>query len=285
MGVLVIPSGAAAGAEIAGVDVSKRMDDASFAAVEAALHDHFVIVLRAQNIDEDNQIAFAKRFGALAPNTFADYHRHPTHPDILVNSNIKVDGVNIGNADAGQTWHTDQSYMACPPRATLLYALEIPIRDGEPLGDTLYANTAAAYDALADDMKARLDGLKAVHSVGARKRKGNAPKRVTPELAGQYPDVSHPIVRTHPFTGRKCLYVFEGECIAIDGMADEDALALIAELSAHIVRPEFIYRHKWQAGDLVMWDNCGLQHLAIKDYGPDERRYIHRVVITGGAPF
>jgi len=281
----VVLSGAAAGAEIENVDVGSGVDDADFAIIEAALNEHLIIVLRNQTITPEDQVAFGKRFGDLAPNVFADYHRHPTNPDILVNSNIKENGAYIGNPDAGQTWHTDQSYTATPPRATMLFAVEIPVRDGVALGNTLYASSAAAYDALSDEMKARIDGLKAIHNINARPRQGTAMSRVTATLEDRYPSVAHPVVRTHPVTGRKCLYVREGECIGIEGMAEEEALPLIAKLSHHTIKDEFIYTHKWQVGDVVMWDNCGLQHLAIKDYTPDERRLLHRVVVTGGAPF
>ncbi|HAA91750.1 MAG: taurine dioxygenase [Rhodospirillaceae bacterium] len=281
----IIPSGAPAGVEIAGIDIAEGIGEEDFAKIEAALNEHFIIVFRNQDITPDDQLAFAKRFGPVAPNVFADYHRHPTHPDILVNSNIKEDGAYIGNPNAGQTWHSDQSYTAKPPRATMLFAIEIPMRDGKALGDTLYASAAAAYDALEDDLKVRLEGLRAVHEIGARKRRGNATQRVTKSLGAKHPPMSHPIVRTHPFTGRKCLYVREGECTKIEGISDEEALPLIAELSNHIIREEFIYTHNWQAGDVVMWDNCGLQHLAIKDYEPQERRLLHRVVLKGEAPF
>ncbi len=284
MSVKVVPSGAAVGVEIEGADVAAGIGDADFAVIEAALNEHFIIVLRHQNITPDDQVGFAKRFGEIAANVFADYHRHPTHPEILVNSNIKVDGAYIRNPDAGQTWHTDQSYTAKPPRATMLFAHEIPVRDGVALGNTLYASAAAAYEALSDEMKDRIDDLKAIHNINARPRQGTAMSRVTATMEDRYPSVAHPVVRTHPVTGRKCLYVREGECFGIEGMEDEEALPLIAELSQHTIKQEFIYTHKWQVGDLVMWDNCGLQHLAIKDYEPEERRLLHRVVLAGGAP-
>ncbi|MEQ8195528.1 MAG: TauD/TfdA family dioxygenase [Rhodospirillales bacterium] len=282
----VIPSGEAAGAEIAGVDVAAGLDDATFSVIETALHDHGVVVLRRQTIRDEDHIAFTRRFGEIGSNTFAGYHAHPKFPnEMLVISNIKVDGRYVGNPDAGHTWHTDQSYTPCPPRATILYAIEIPERDGKPLGDTLYANAAAAYDALPAAMKKRLEGLMAVHNIAARKRGGDAPKKVEGELADKHPDVIHPVVRTHPFTGRKCLYVNTGECTGIVGMPDDEALPLIEELFRQTVKPEFVYRHRWQAGDLIVWDNCMVQHLATKDYKPEDRRYLHRTIVLGTAPF
>ncbi|MEX2450077.1 MAG: TauD/TfdA family dioxygenase [Rhodospirillales bacterium] len=282
----VIPSGGPAGAEIAGIDVSAGLDDAAFALIETALHDHGVVFLRDQTISAEDHIAFTRRFGPIGTNTFAGYHAHPEFPDeMLVISNIKVDGKYIGNPDAGHTWHTDQSYTPRPPRATILHAIEIPERDGKSLGDTQYANAAAAYDALPADMKARLEGLKAIHRISSRKRGGDAPKKVEGELADKHPDVIHPVVRTHPFTGRKCLYVNTGECIGIVGMPEREALPLIEELFRQTVKPEFVYRHRWRSGDLIVWDNCMVQHLALKDYEPEDRRYLHRTVVLGTAPF
>lgn len=279
-------SGRPTGAEIVGIDIAKGLDDKSFKIIDDAFNENGVIVFRNQKISEEDHIAFTKLFGEIGPNTFAGYHAHPKFPnEMLVISNIKENGKYIGNPDAGHTWHTDQSYTERPPRATILYAIEVPMRDGKSLGDTLYANAAAAYDALPIDVKERIDGLKAVHNIAARKRGGNAPKRVNETLKDKYPDVIHPVVRTHPFTGRKSLYVREGECIGIVGMADEEALPLIKDLSNHITKDEFIYRHQWQPGDLIMWDNCTVQHLALKDYGPDDRRYIHRTVVLGTKPF
>ena len=282
----ILPSGQPAGAEIAGIDIAQGFDDATFKEIDDAFNKNGVIVFRNQNISEEDHIAFTKRFGEIGPNTFASYHSHPTFPnEMLVISNIKENGKYIGNSDAGHTWHTDQSYTECPPRATILYAIEIPMRNGKSLGDTLYANSAVAYDALPEDMKKHLDGLKAIHNIAARKRGGEAPKKVNATLKDKYADAIHPVVRTHPFTGRKSLYVRDGECTGIVDMPDKEALPLIAELSRHITKKEFIYRHHWQVGDLIMWDNCTVQHLALKDYGPDDRRYIHRTVVLGTKPF
>ncbi len=273
----IIPSGQPVGAEITGIDIARGFDDATFQEIKDAFNETGVIVFRNQKISEQDHIAFTKRFGEIRSNKFASYHSHPKFPDeIMVVSNIKENGKYIGNPDAGQAWHTDQSYTKCPPRATILYAIKIPTRDGKPLGNTLYASAAAAYDALPDKMKKRLEGLKAIHRISARAaatRKDN------------HPEVRHPIVRTHPFTKRKCLYVQEGVCIGIDGMPDQEALPLIKELAQHITKPEFVYSHHWQVGDLVMWDNCTVQHRAIKDYGPDDARYIHRTLVNGTEPF
>jgi taurine dioxygenase len=204
-------------------------------------------------------------------------------------SNVEENGENIGLADAGTTWHTDSSYLAVPPFATLLYAREIPMRHGVSLGDTLFASAAAAYETLPGTMQARIDGLIVVHSYDgkhrARAKLGRSDRKApSREEQRRLAPVCHPLVRRHPISGRKALYVAAGECIGIPGMADAEAEALIGELAAHVVRPEFQYRHRWRVGDLVIWDNCQLQHLAIKDYAPTERRLLHRTQVKGTVP-
>jgi taurine dioxygenase len=195
-------------------------------------------------------------------------------------------GEHIGLADAGFTWHSDTSYRRQPSRCSLLYAKEVPHRDGKPLGDTVFANTIAAYEALPATMKKRLDGLQAIHRYSMRRRVENSPRpKLTAAQLAETPDIAHPIVRTHPFTGRKALYVTAGECIGIAGMPDDQAVDLIAELDAHCVRPEFCYRHRWRVGDLIMWDNASAMHLAICDYALLERRLMHRTTVIGSAPF
>ena len=283
----IVPSGNACGAEVRGVQAS-ALDEAGFAAVHAALVAHGMLAFRGQELSEAEQIAFTRRFGEPDRYSLAAYCL-PEHPEILLVSNVRVGGRNIGLADAGTTWHTDSSYLAVPPFATLLYAKEVPVRDGVALGDTLFASAAAAYEALPATLRTRLDGLVAVHSYegkhAARARLGRADREPPrPEEKARLAPVSHPVVRRHPVSGRKALYVSEGECTGIDGMAEDEARALIAELAAHIVDPTFQHRHRWRAGDLVIWDNCQVQHLAIKDYAPAERRLLHRTQVKGTVP-
>jgi len=272
------------GAEITGLDLSRDIDPACFAAIEAAFDRHSVIVIRDQSLTPPRQLAFAERLGGLEINAFntfalADY------PGVLRLSNIQRDGHDIGYADAGSHWHTDMSYTATPPRCTMLHALEVPHRDGKAIGDTLFASAAAAYDALPADTRERIDGLRAVHRFAAKERGFSKPVALSQAQIDRYPDVVHPIVRTHPKTGRKGLYVSLGECIAIVGMPDDAALALISELALHIRDDAFQYRHNWRVGDLLMWDNCAVQHRAIKDYERSEHRLMHRVTVNGTAPF
>jgi len=215
-------------------------------------------------------------------------YNDPQMPEVLVLSNIFENGKPIGMQDAGQYWHTDLSYTAEPSRCSLLYAVEIPFENGVALGDTFFVNTAAAYEALPDDMKARLSGLEATHSYTARyERMEKGGKRVALEEDQKkaVPEVVHPVVRTHPFTGRKCLYVNEGFTVGIVGMAKEESDELLAYLYRHVTDERFMYRHRWQVGDLLMWDNCSTQHNAIANYGPQQRRHMRRTTVRGTATF
>jgi taurine dioxygenase len=278
-------TGATCGAEIM-FDLSGPIDDSTFAELERHFHDNIVVFFRDQNLSEQQQIAFSRRFGELEIHIVRKYLL-PDHPEILLISNIRDEnGEHIGLADAGFTWHSDTSYRKYPSRCSLLYAKEVPHRDGKPLGDTVFADTIAAYEALPEAMKRRLDGLKAIHRYSMRRRVDNSPRpKLTAAQLAETPDIAHPIVRTHPYTGRKALYVTAGECIGIEGMPEDEALDLIAELDAHCVKPEFCYRHQWRVGDLVMWDNASAMHLAICDYALPERRLMHRTTVIGSQPF
>jgi taurine dioxygenase len=282
---MVTKSGAACGAEIA-CDLAQDIDEATFREIERAFHDNLVIVFRRQNLSNERHIEFSRRFGELEIHIVKKYLL-PGFPEILLISNIRDDrGAHIGLADAGFTWHSDTSYRRRPSRCSLLYAKEVPQRDGRPLGDTVFANAIAAYEALPEGMKDRLAGLKAIHRYSARRRVADSPRpKLTQEQLDETPDIAHPIVRTHPYTGRRSLYVTAGECIGIEGMPDAEAIDLIAELDTHCVRPEFLYRHKWQVGDLLMWDNTSSMHLAICDYALPERRLMHRTTVIGTVPF
>jgi taurine dioxygenase len=280
---------AALGAEIV-FDLSRAIDGRTFAELEGIFHDNIVVFFRDQHLTNEQHIAFSRRFGELEIHIVKKYLL-PQDPEILLVSNIKNDaGEHIGLADAGFTWHSDTSYRKNPSRCSLLYAKEVPHRDGKPLGDTVFANCIAAYDALPDAMKRRLAGTKAIHRYSMRRRVDNSPRpKLTAAQLAETPDIAHPIVRSHPYTGRKALYVTAGECIGIvlrDGeqMPEDEALDMIAELDAHCVRPEFCYRHSWRIGDLVMWDNASAMHLAICDYALPERRLMHRTTVIGSEP-
>lgn len=285
----VAPTGAALGAEIRGMDLARELDTATFRRIEEAFNRYGVIFFRDQKITVGQQIAFARCFGEVEINVNTQACL-PGHPEVLLVSNIKEDGRYIGLADAGTTWHTDMSAYACPPRCSILYAMEVPrAADGTVLGDTIFTSAAAAYDALAPQLKARLAGKRSTHSylakMTARKAAVGLTREITPEHLAKTPPVAHPIFRTHPVTGRNCIYVTEGECTGIDGMAKAEALSLISELHRHLIDTRFQYRHRWRVGDVLMWDNCTCQHLAVRDYGEGQRRLMHRVTVNGSVPF
>jgi taurine dioxygenase len=285
----IAPTGTALGAEVRGVDLARDHDAGTFRRIEEAFNHYGVIFFRDQRITVAQQIAFARRFGEVEINVNTQACL-PGHPEVLLVSNIKENGRYIGLADAGTTWHTDMSAYACPPRCSILYAMEVPrAADGTVLGDTIFTSAAAAYDALAPQLKSRLAAKRSTHSylakMNARKAAVGLTREITPEHLAKTPPVAHPIFRTHPVTGRKCIYVTEGECTGIDGMAEAEALPLISELHRHLIDPRFQYRHRWRVGDVLMWDNCTCQHLAVRDYGDGQRRLMHRVTVNGSVPF
>jgi taurine dioxygenase len=282
----ITQTGAPLGAFVEGVDLSKEMDAETFQQIEDAYNRHSVLVFRDQDLTPEQHIAFGRRFGPLEIHVVKKALLEG-YPEILLVTNIKNEaGEDIGLSDAGQTWHTDTSYRDRPSRGSILYALEIPSDDsGKILGNTLFAGTAKAYEDLPEDMKNKLQGRKAIHSYAYRKRPaGSQRAKITATVLHETPDIAHPIVRTHPKTGRKALYVFEGECTGIEGMESDEALPLIHDLTEHCIRNEYIYEHKWRTGDVVMWDNAATLHLAICDYKLPMRRLLHRVTVEGSVP-
>lgn len=272
--------GPVAAAEITGVDLARPLDDATFARIEAAFDQSGVIVIRDQSITPEQQIAFARRFGSIELNYNSAQYGLPDYPEIYKISNITKDGRPIGSRRAGENWHSDMIYSAKPPRATVLLAIEVPELHGLTLGDTAFANAAAAWDALPEPMKRRVDGMQGIFDFTGRKR-SEPPSEATIK---RYPPVQHPLARTHPRTGCKCLYVNRDDCTGIARLPREEAEALIVALADHIVKPEFLYQHRWRKGDLVMWDNCTVQHKAILDYDLPQRRLMHRLTIEGTTP-
>ena len=289
MALSIHPIETAIGAEVFGFDFARPMDEATFRALRDAWNTYSVLVFRDQRFDEDQHIGFSKRFGPLEKHVLYQY-LHPEHPEIFVVSNVvDADGRHVGAYDAGRYWHTDLSYMPVPSRGSILYAIEIPQDDfGAPLGDTLWTSTAAAYDGLSPAMKARIDGLEAEFSLENRHKKLIADGDLSATLDDVHkksaPPVVHKVVRTHPVTGRKCIYVNEGQTARILGMSADESRALLEALWAEVKRDTYIYRHKWRAGDVVMWDNIPTQHLAICDYALPRRRYLHRTTLKGTAP-
>jgi len=291
--------GRALGAEISGVDLSRPLSEDAFAQVAKAFFDHEVVVFREQKLAPEQQVAFTRRFGELEHHVRKE-SRLAGFPEILIVSNVLDErGRAIGAQDAGRFWHSDLSYKREPSLLSTLYALEVPMQRGRVLGDTAFASAVAAYAALPEEKKRRLEGLRNVHSyryyraknAEAQKAEVAAGGRVvqehvpSEEQLRSVPDVEMPLVRTHPVTGRKALFVNEAHTSHIVGLPKGEAEALLAELCRHIVRPEFGYTHRWRPGDLLMWDNCAVQHKATFDYALPLRRLMYRTTVRGSAPF
>ncbi len=271
------------GAEITGLDLSRPVSESTFREVENVFHERGVIVFREQRLTPEEHIAFSRRLGDLEIHVATQYLK-PGYPEVLVVSNVVEDGRNIGLADAGQYWHSDLSYIENPSRCSLLYALEVPERDGIVLGETLFASAAHAYDTLPAEMRSRLEGLMAIHRYGDRYRKQQSAGgrgALSEEQLKKVPDVRHPVIRPHPMTGRKTIFVNEGFTACIEGMPAEESSELLQQLCAHIVRQELLYTHHWQVGDVVMWDNCLTQHRAVRNYELPLRRLMHRTTVAG----
>jgi taurine dioxygenase len=290
--------GPALGAEILGADLSQPLDGSTFAGLADAFFEHQVVVFRDQRLTPAQQIAFTGRFGALEHHVRKE-HRLKDHPEILVVSNVLDErGAAIGVQDAGRFWHSDLSYKAVPSLLSALYALEVPAKDGVVLGSTSFASATAAYEALAEEEKRRLLGLRNVHSYRyyrAKNRKAQDDERarglrtvqehaLSEEQLGSVPDVEVPVVRTHPVTGRRSLFINEAHTSHIAGLPADEAAALLGRLCAHIVKPQFCYQHHWRAGDLLMWDNVAVQHKANFDYDLPLRRVMHRTTVRGSVP-
>ena len=285
------------GAEISGVDLSKTLDDETFAQVAKAFFDNEVVFFRNQKLAPAEQVAFTRRFGVLEQHVRKE-SRLEGSPEILIVSNVLDDKGNaIGAQDAGRFWHSDLSYKNEPSMLSALYAVEVPVKDGRVLGDTSFASTTAAYDALPDDLKKRIEGVKNVHSYRYYRSKNIEAQKEEQARGGRYiqehvlteeqlasvPDVEVPLVRTHPVTRRKGLFVNEAHTSHIPGIPKEESEKLLGQLYQHIIKPEFIYTHHWQAGDLLMWDNAAVQHKAKFDYDLPLRRLMYRTTVRGAA--
>ena len=277
------PLSGAVGAEISGVALSDSLSNSAFDAIHRAFLDHSVLVFRDQRLEPDQLVAFSKRFGPLERHVLKQF-THPDNPDVFLVSNVKQKGKPIGAIRAGQYWHSDSSYRAEPAMASVLHALEAPTSGG----DTLFTSMAAAYEELSEPMQEFLSGLNAVHDYTNAwdvffSRVADRPP-LTPEERAKVPPVEHPVVRTHPETGRKALFVNPGFTRHIVGLEEAESRALLDFLFAHAQQPHFIYRHRWTSGDLVMWDNRATWHLAVADYDMNERRHFHRTSIAGDTP-
>ncbi|MGI9615957.1 MAG: TauD/TfdA dioxygenase family protein [Acidimicrobiales bacterium] len=265
------------GAEVAGVDLSTELSDDTVDAIRSALVEHHVLVFRDQSLSPEHQVAFGKRFGPLDVHPFVDMNAD--FPDVIDVITEPDDRYNFGGA-----WHSDVTFREKPDLGSILYAVDVP----EAGGDTLFASQHAAYDELSDTMKDLLRGMTAVHSPEAQYGDGGLSTRsksvdtTNAELAAT--TVEHPVVRTHPESGRKALYVNQAFTTRLRGLRAPESRMMLDFLFEHCVKEPFQCRVKWQPGTLVMWDNRSVQHYAVHDYA-GSRRHMRRITISGDRPF
>jgi len=280
MSISVTPTGAALGAEIGGIDL-RGMNDADFAKLYRAWLDHSVLLIRGQVLTDDDLIAFSRRFGELDFAPIQENGRRfvEGHPEIYVVSNVIENGVAIGSLGAGEAvWHTDMSYLEDPPKASMLYAIEVPPSGG----NTGFTSMYRAYELLPDDLKRRLAGLRVKHdgtyNSGGYVRQGVTPTDDPREAPGMY----HPIVCTHPETGRKCLYLGRRRNAYIEGLGLAESEALLDEVWRFATRDELTWYNVWRVGDLVLWDNRCTMHRR-DPFDAESRRIMHRTQMKGEA--
>jgi len=284
MTIEVIPSGAALGAEVRGVDLSKPLTDDAFTAIQQAWYDHIVLLFRGQKLSDGDLIRFSRHFGELdiAPASATDMAgaQEKSRPEIWIISNVVENGKPIGAlGDKEAEWHTDMSYVAAPPMASVLYSLEIP----KAGGDTSFANMYKALEALPADLRTALEGRRCNHdasttSVGELRAGADAVVDVRAA-----PGAKHPAIRTHPATGGKALYLGRRLNGYIEGYSVEESEALLDRLWAHCAKPEFSWTHRWAVGDMLIWDNrCAIHRR--DGFDGRERRVMHRTQIKGDVP-
>lgn len=265
------PLNEAIGMEIVGVDLREDLPHTMFEAIRDAWRANCVILLRGQMLDEAAQVRFAQRFGDLGKVLHAHEGRSSL-PGVMYISNIRENGKLIGALPDGEMYfHSDQCYIESPSVGTMLYAMEVPSRGG----DTIFANMFAAYDALSDELKSKIEGRLALNVYdyqNAATVRGSTPREGVPSYA-------HPMVKAHPFTGRKALYVNRLMTHHVVGMDAQESEDLLARLFDHQEQACFLYRHVWTPGDLIMWDNRSALH-ARSDFDASERRLMRRTVVV-----
>lgn len=274
--ITVEPVSGTVGAVVGGVDLSEPLDESTLTEIRQAFLAHHVLFFHDQDLTAEAQLRFGRYFGELDTHPFVEGTE--THPEVIEIITEPDDWLNFGGG-----WHSDVTFLDEPDLGSILYAIEVP-----PFGgDTLFADQHAAYEALSDTMKELLDGLVAKHSAGPQYAEGGystlskSMKTKSPERADRV--VCHPLVRTHPETGKKALYVNPSFTVGIDGMRMDESMALLGFLFNHAVREPFTCRFRWSSGSVAMWDNRSVQHYALFDYR-GHRRHMRRITVKGDRP-
>ena len=280
---IITPNEDILGAKIEGIDLTRALNPGDFRTILRALGKYGVLCFPEQSLEPGQLSAFGANFGELEINVANKYHAED-HPEVMVLSNIMVDGKQIGLVDAGQLWHTDVSYASEIAFANVLHAKVVPTRDGKPLGDTQFRSMYAAYEDLPAAVKQRLAGVNAVHDFCVfwermLQRPGTKRQPLTEEQRKLRPPVEHPIFMKHPITGKYALYCNPGFATRIVGMESDESDEMLEFLFRHQSQDKYFYAHKWKVGDVLIWDNICTTHNAAADYGPNEGRLLHRVQV------
>ncbi len=276
----ITPLGENIGAEVTGVDLKQSLDGETKAKLNQALLDHVALVIRDQNFTAPEYAHAVTAFGEPMMQHYSQYQT-PEHPmvNFISNQHKNDSGETVKH---GASWHTDHTNHELPPKCTVLFAVELP----KVGGDTGILNTRAAFDALPDDYKRKLDGLKTLNVFQGRAAMRKSTKQVTEEDAKKYADpMEQPLIRTHPETGKKAVYFHSVKVDTIIGMTPEDTRDLLKDVLDRINQPEFIYRHQWKSGDMLIWDNRCAMHQAYYDYDTSQPRTLMRIILQGDKPF
>ncbi len=274
-GVELHPLSGALGVELRGIDLAASPGEAAYDAIRDAFYGNNVVLLRGQSLDPAEQVAFTARFGAVEQHPLRSRRGVDGHPEVLVLEN------RAGRPGArNDFWHSDISFAERPPGASVLQALVVP----EGRGDTLFCNMYAAYEELSPGLRRMLDGLRTMHTADALVRRNDDEASDARPIAEAPAPVAHPVVRTHPETGRKALYINPYFTSRFAAMTVAESRPLIEYLSARAARPENVYRHRWRAGDVLMWDNRCTMHYAVRDYDDTMERLMHRTTASGERP-
>jgi taurine dioxygenase len=268
----------ALGAEVCDIDVAGSMSEQQFGEIYRAFLDNGILLFRNQDITREQHIEFSRRFGELDRHDALPRDRHPQYPELLMVTNEpKPDGSPSDTKYTGRQWHSDMSFTTAPSLGSLLKSYAVP----EVGGDTLFANMYMAYDALSDGMKKLIANLHGIHQSGTRKLANDTSGLERKEEQKRInPPVAQPVVRVHPETGRKALYI--GEKVSrFDGLTEEESKPLIRFLCQHATRPEFVYRHQWRKNDILVWDNRCTMHQALGDFDETQLRHMERTTVLG----
>jgi taurine dioxygenase len=277
MGQLAIrPLGFALGAEVTGIDLRQPLNDLARRELLEAWHRNLVLVFPGQDLSAEQQIAFSRNFGELEHNESQPYYRDPGHPEILLVTNRPIGGKPSETRNTGRNWHADLTYTTRPAKGSLLLCKEKP-----PVGgDTMWANLYLAYETLSAPLREFLDRLEAIHDVSLVKGLEKRDPEKVADLMRRNPPVAHAVVKIHPDTGRKSLFL--GQRIrGFVGMTEEESAPILAFLNQHATSPEFVYRHRWSVNDLVMWDNRCTLHVALPDFDQTKSRHMTRTSLLG----